>query len=142
MITESNRIREEIASSGLKVTLQRVIVLSSLYRLRTHPTAENLIKIIRTDYPDIAIGTIYNILDTFTEKGLARKVKTDGDVMRYDVVSDRHHHLYYRDSDRIADYYDEEISMILEEYFRNRKIPDFDVEKIELHITGHHKDDR
>lgn len=134
-------IRELIASRGLKVTPQRVIVLSSLHRLRSHPAAENLIEFIRNEQPNIAVGTIYNILETFVEKGLIKKVKTDRDVMRYDAILDWHHHLFYTDSDMIADYYDEELNVILEEYFRKKKIPNFKIEDVNLHISGHYSDD-
>ncbi len=137
---EINKIRELIASRGLKVTPQRVIVLHSLHRLRSHPAAENLIEYIRSEQPNIAIGTIYYILETFTEKGLIRKVKTERDVMRYDAILDKHHHLHYTDSDRIADYYDEDLNIILEKYFKQKKIPNFKIEEINLHITGHYAD--
>lgn len=137
---EINKIRELIASRGLKVTPQRVIVLHSLHRLRSHPAAENLIEYIRSEQPNIAVGTIYYILETFTEKGLIRKVKTECDVMRYDAILDKHHHLHYTDSDKIADYYDEDLNVILEEYFRQKNIPNFKVEEINLHITGHYAD--
>ncbi|MCD4770521.1 MAG: transcriptional repressor [Bacteroidales bacterium] len=135
-----NKIRELIASRGLKVTPQRVIVLSSLHRLRTHPAAENLIEFIRIEQPNIAVGTIYHILDTFIEKGLIRKVKTNHDVMRYDAILDKHHHLHYTDSDKIADYYDEELNIILEEYFKSKRIPGFIIEDVNLDITGHYTD--
>ena len=140
MAMKIEEIRELIASRGLKVTPQRVIVLNSLHRLRTHPAAENLIELIRKEQPNIAVGTIYHILDTFIEKGLIRKMKTDQDVMRYDAILDRHHHLHYTDSDKITDYYDEDLNVILEEYFKQKNIPNFKVEEVNLHITGHYAD--
>jgi len=41
--------------------------------------------------------------------------------MRYDAIIKNHHHLYCLKSDRIEDYFDEELDEIIEEYFKKRK---------------------
>ena len=86
--------------------------------------------------PSIATGTIYKILDVFVEHDLLKKVNTDKDIMRYDIITSQHHHLYSVDSDRIEDYYDEQLNRILNEYFKKRRIPGFRIEDIQLQITG------
>lgn len=129
-------IRETLPKYGLKITPQRVVVYEAIHLLKNHPTAENIIDYIRINHPNIAIGTVYNTLETFVEKGLISKVKTDGDIMRYDADISVHHHLYSMDSDRIADYYDEDLSHLIENYFKNKKIPGFRIEDIRISIIG------
>jgi len=133
---EITDIINKIADKGLKVTPQRIAILEAITNLRNHPTAENVIEYIRKNHPSIAIGTVYKILDALAEHELIRKVKTDRDVMRYDAFLDNHHHLYCLESDRIEDYRDDELNDILEDYFRRKKIPGFQIKDIKLQIIG------
>ena len=128
--------RTLISSRNLKVTPQRVLVLSALMEMKSHPSAENLIDHIKGDHPNIASGTIYKILDTFVEAGIIERVLTSRDIMRYDIIDQRHHHIYINGSDRILDYYDPELDSLLDEYFRNKGIPGIQVEDLKIQITG------
>ncbi len=122
---------------GLKVTPQRIAVLEAFNCCRDgHPTAENIIEIVRGISPNIAIGTVYKILQVFVEHDIIKKVNTENDIMRYDITTSQHHHLYSIDSDRIEDYYDEQLNMMLNEYFEKRNIPGFKIEDLQLHIKG------
>jgi Fur family transcriptional regulator, peroxide stress response regulator len=133
-------IRDELIKHGLKITPQRIAVLDALIAINGHPTAETVIDFIRKNHPNIAVGTIYKTLETFIDKGLLKKVKTDKDIMRYELLSSNHHHLYCSQSDRIEDYYDEDLNKLLEDYFSKKRIPNFNVEDIKLQISGRFKD--
>ena len=128
-----------LAENGLKVTPQRTAVLEVVMNLHNHPTTEDIAQYLRLSFPHIPIGTVYNILETFVEKGIVSKVKTDGEVMRYDPVQEKHHHIYCVDSERIEDYFDDELNKILADYFRKKKIPDFTIEDFKLQIVGKFK---
>ncbi len=125
-----------LAGNNLRVTPQRIAVLEALLELRNHPTAENIIEYIKKNHPNIATGTVYKTLETFVEKGMIGKVKTERDVMRYDALTMHHHHLYCFKSDRIEDFNDPELQRMLEEYFRNHQIPGFRIEDVKLQIIG------
>ncbi len=129
-------IRQILNENGLKVTPQRIAVYEAITKMSNHPNAENIIDYIKKKYPNIAIGTVYNTLDTFAEKGIITRMKTNGDVMRYDGVKHRHYHLYSADSKRIEDYYDEEINQFISEFIRKRKIPNFTIEDVSVQIIG------
>lgn len=129
-----------LTENNLKVTPQRTAVLEVILNLDNHPTAENIAEYLRLNYPHIPIGTVYRILDTFIEKGIIVRVKTDNDVMRYDPIKEKHHHLYCAESVRIEDYYDEDINKLLDTYLKKKKIPNFTVEDIRLQIIGKFKD--
>jgi len=128
--------REWLAKGGLRVTPQRLAVIEALFALRNHPTAEQVTAYVHRANPNIATGTIYNILETLVEKGILTKVKTSQDAMRYDAVPEKHHHLYCSVSNRIEDYYDEGLTGLLADYFRDHGIPGFTVEDITLQING------
>ncbi|HZJ73575.1 MAG TPA: transcriptional repressor [Perlabentimonas sp.] len=127
---------QELVKHGLKVTPQRIAVLDALKAIDGHPTTDNVIEFIRKSYPHISTGTIYKTLETFTDKGLIRRVKTDKDIMRYELDAPNHHHLYCLESDRIEDYFDNELNELLSDYFKKKSIPNFTIEDIKLQITG------
>jgi len=128
--------RTDLKNSNLKVTPQRMAVLEALNNLKGHPTTDKIKEYVAVNHPHIAVGTVYKTLETFVEKGLVKKVKTDKDVMRYDAVLDKHHHLYCEDSEYIEDFFDEELNAMLENYFLKKKIPNFKVKDVKLQIIG------
>jgi len=126
----------DLKDSNLKVTPQRIAVLEALNNLKEHPTADKIKEYVVKNHPNIAVGTIYKTLETFVEKGLVKKVKTEQDVMRYDAILDKHHHLYCEDTNRIEDFFDDQLNEMLEEYFKRKKIHNFKVKDIKLQIIG------
>jgi Fur family peroxide stress response transcriptional regulator len=132
----TDEITTKLAGAGLKITPQRIAVFEALMELKIHPTAENVIDFIKKNHPNIATGTVYKTLETFGEKGLIKKVKTERDIMRYDAITDPHHHLYCVSSDRIEDFTDPELQKLLEDYFAKHKIPNFRIRDIRLQIIG------
>lgn len=126
----------ELKDNNLKVTPQRIAVLEALASLKDHPTADKIKEYVVKNHPNIAVGTIYKTLETFVEKGLVKKVKTDLDVMRYDAILDKHHHLYCENTERIEDFFDEKLNKMLEDYFKKKEIPNFKVKDIKLQIIG------
>jgi Fur family peroxide stress response transcriptional regulator len=132
-------IRKELTSKGLRVTPQRVAILEAIIQLRNHPTADNIIDFIKEHHPNIATGTVYKILEALVENGFIKKVKTDRDVMRYDAITEPHHHLYSAETDRIEDYFDEELNTLISDYFKKKNIPEFEIKDIKLQIIGNFK---
>lgn len=133
---DSSGIRDTLTKKGLRVTPQRIAIYEAILKLNNHPTADDIAAFIKQDHPNIATGTVYKVLESLVENGLIIKVKTERDVMRYDAILENHHHLYDAESDRIADYYNEEINELLSEYFRKNGIPDFEIGDIKLQIIG------
>lgn len=133
---ELSDVRIKLIEKGLRITPQRLAIFEAILKLNNHPTADDIAASIKQDNPNIATGTVYKVLESLVENGLIKKVKTERDVMRYDAILENHHHLYCAESDRIADYYNEEINNLLSEYFRKHEIPDFKIDDIKLQIIG------
>jgi len=131
---------KKLTDKGLKVTPQRVVVLEAVIRLNIHPSADNVIEFIKVNHPNIATGTVYKTLETLVQRGIIKKIKTDNGIMRYDAVFEKHHHLYCSESDRIEDFYDNELNEILDDYLKKTKIPNFRIEDIKLQIVGRFTD--
>lgn len=133
---KKSKIDIDLKDKQLKVTPQRVAVLDALNQLKNHPTADKIKEYVVKNHPNIAVGTIYKTLETFVEKGLVKKVKTEKDVMRYDAILENHHHLYCEETERIEDFFDEELDSLIDKYFQKKKIPNFKVKDIKLQIIG------
>jgi Fur family transcriptional regulator, peroxide stress response regulator len=129
-------IRQKLTNAGLKVTPQRMAILEAIFELNNHPNAENIVGFIRKNHPNISTATVYKVLDALVENHIIRRVKTDSDVMRYDGIMDKHHHLYCAQTDRIEDYADEDLDLILANHFRKKGIDGFKIEDIRLQIVG------
>jgi Fur family transcriptional regulator, peroxide stress response regulator len=135
-----NEIRNKLKEKGLKVTPQRIAILEAIIKLNNHPTAENIIDHIRKNHPNVATATVYKVLDALIENKLIYKVKTDKDIMRYESIVEKHHHLYSAESDRIEDYFDSELNELISNYFQKKGIPNFEIEDIKLQVIGKFKD--
>ena len=121
MKKEKHRIH--FKNSDLKITPQRMAVLEALKSLKEHPTADKIKEYVVKNHPNIAVGTIFKTFETFVEKGLVRKVKTEKDVMRYDAILEKHHHLYCEDTEHIEDYLMINLIICLKYILRKRKYP-------------------
>lgn len=135
-----NEIRNMLSDKGLRVTPQRVSVLEAILKLNNHPVTEQIISYVQERNPNIASGTVYKILDIMVDNGLIYRVKTENDIMRYDAITDKHHHVYCSDCERIEDYFDDELNKLLEDYFKSHHIPGFKIDDIKLQIIGRFDD--
>ncbi|MBK9389534.1 MAG: transcriptional repressor [Bacteroidetes bacterium] len=134
------KIIAALKGCGLKVTPQRIAVFDAVINLNNHPTAENVTDYIKLNHPNIATGTVYKTLETLVRCGIINKVKTDADIMRYDAITEKHHHLYCAESERIEDFVDLKLDKMLETYLNEKKIPNFQIEDIKLQIVGRFTD--
>jgi Fur family transcriptional regulator, peroxide stress response regulator len=128
-------IARQIQGSGLKVTPQRVAIMQALLML-DHPRAEDIYKEVSKQMPGMSPATVYNSLEALVLKRIIRKVHTDAGIMRYDAICEQHHHLYCSNSDKMEDYFDEELDQILRDYFKRRKIEGFKIKDIRLQLMG------
>lgn len=129
-------LRQALKEKGLRITPQRLAVLGAVVELDNHPTAEEVMAHVKRSHPNIAMGTVYKVLEALVEKDLVAKVMTDKYVMHYEATADTHHHLYCSDSGKIADYENAEINALIENYFAVNQIPGFEIATVKLQING------
>jgi Fur family ferric uptake transcriptional regulator len=88
---------------GLRVTAARVAVLSAVGH-QPHAPAEEIATVAREHLGALSTAAVYEVLNTFTEVGLVRRIEPAGSPSRYETrTSDNHHHAVCRSCGVIAD---------------------------------------
>jgi Fe2+ or Zn2+ uptake regulation protein len=85
-------IRSLLERHGLKVTPQRMVIAEFLLHTDTHPTADEVFKVVEDRLPAISRATVYNTLNTLVEAGVLHAVSTEPGITRYDANQEPHHH--------------------------------------------------
>jgi Fur family ferric uptake transcriptional regulator len=78
---------------GGRATHARRLLLSALFRDRTHRSAEELAEEIRAQAPAVNISTIYRNLDELVRLGVVDRSHLDGGPAAYHLASTTHGHL-------------------------------------------------
>ena len=86
-------IRWRFHARGVKVTPQRAAIYQALAERADHPTADDLYRHVRRQYPMISPNTVYYTLGVLREAGLLHEVNYWHDRSRFDANISLHHHL-------------------------------------------------
>jgi Fur family ferric uptake transcriptional regulator len=87
-------IKEQLRDKKLKVTKYRVTILNQLKKNHRVFTAENLYDCLTERYPNVALSTVYRIIDTFLKNHLIREVILEEENKQYYASyegRDKHH---------------------------------------------------
>jgi Fur family peroxide stress response transcriptional regulator len=93
----------ECRKRGLALTIQRRAVFEQLAERRDHPTADQVYDALSARLPGLSRTTVYRVLETLVDAGLARRVHHTGAAARFDAVTERHHHLVCESCGRLVD---------------------------------------
>jgi Fur family peroxide stress response transcriptional regulator len=96
-------LQRECRARSLPVTVQRRAVVEELTRHGSHPTVDELFAVVRQRLPGISRTTVYRILETLVEIGIADRVLHTGATVRYDARTEEHHHFSCDACDRVFD---------------------------------------
>ncbi len=88
---------------GIHVTAQRLAVLRAVSST-PHAAADEVVEAVRKDIGSISRQSVYDTLNSLSERGLLRRIQPMGSPARYeDRIDDNHHHLICRSCDRVID---------------------------------------
>lgn len=120
------KFKEMLKEKGLKVTNQRLLVLQVLEEnADRHMAAEDIYELVREDYPDIGLATVYRTVQLLLEMQLVDKINLDDGCVRYEIghlfdgeVKHHHHHLICKTCGKVTPFEDdllEELEKHIEE---------------------------
>lgn len=87
----------------IKVTPQRLAVYCVFGKTKGHFSAEEIFQSVKAQVPAISLGTIYAILENFTEKRLLNEIKIDFNKSLYEKIDEDHHHFLCHECKKILD---------------------------------------
>ena len=88
-----------------RMTRQRQLILDEIRKLKNHPTADEIYRILREKMPRISLGTVYRNLETLSKTGLLRKIDVGGTQKRFDGDISDHYHVRCMKCSRVDDLY-------------------------------------
>ena len=108
-------LKEKLKENGLKVTSQRLKVLSVLEKNSgVHMTAEDVYELVSEECPEIGLATVYRTLQLLWEIQLVDKISLDDGCLRYEIghlikgdAKHNHHHLICRVCGKVIPFADD-----------------------------------
>lgn len=86
-------IQERFRRHGVRLTPQRAAIYGALAGTTSHPTADDLYRVVKRRHPMISRNTVYYTLGVLRETGLVREVNIGHEGARFDANMSLHHHL-------------------------------------------------
>ncbi|MGD9277844.1 MAG: transcriptional repressor, partial [Desulfobacterales bacterium] len=74
-----------------RITKQRQVILEELRQMETHPSADEIYKVVRRRLPRISLGTVYRNLEVLAQMGEIQKLELSGSIKRYDWNTNKHY---------------------------------------------------
>jgi len=128
--------KELLKENALKFTIQREVILETLYNSDEHLTPESLHNLIQEKFPDLKTGiaTVYRTLSLLEESKMVTSLSFGAQGKKYELGAKNHHdHLICTVCGSIAEFVDEQIED------RQHKIADelgFDMQDHSMQIYG------
>jgi Fe2+ or Zn2+ uptake regulation protein len=112
-----------------RITPQRQMILKYLQSVKTHPTAEEVFKTVKTKIPKITLATVYRNLHILAEENKAKKLEINGE---YHFDGDMHPHLHFicQNCKTIKDLFLDDLNKYLEKKMKktNLQIQNFKIQ--------------
>lgn len=75
-------------------TRQRQVILEELSKVKTHPTADSVFRMVRKRLPGISYGTVYRNLNLLRDENKVLELSCGRYSCRYDATVKNHYHFF------------------------------------------------
>lgn len=106
--------KQRLKEKGLKITKQRILVLEALASCEDrHLTAEEIYEIVKADFPEIGLATVYRTIQLLVELDLVESIQLGDGYVRYEIgkfngeEAHHHHHLICLECGKIISFCDD-----------------------------------
>jgi Fe2+ or Zn2+ uptake regulation protein len=85
------------------MTEQRRVILEELQKTKSHPTADEVYRMVRRRLPRVSLGTVYRNLERLATEGVIQKMEIAGTQKRFDGFVADHYHMRCVGCGRVED---------------------------------------
>ena len=82
---------------------KRNAILTCLRQTCTHPSAEDVHRMLQAEHPDISLATVYRNLNLFKKQGVIQSLGTVNGIERFDANTEPHVHFICTGCDAVID---------------------------------------
>ena len=94
---------------------KRQAIYELLLSTKEHPSAEWIYNSLKSEYPDLSLGTVYRNLKVLEENQVVKSVAVVGGCERYDARMSQHSHFVCKRCGKVEDiFYCEDMTDLLE----------------------------
>ncbi len=86
-----------------KQSKQRNAIIHYLHSTKCHPTAETIYSVIKEDFPNLSLGTVYRNLNQLSESGEIIKLDMGDGQVHFDGDISPHKHFICKSCSRVFD---------------------------------------
>lgn len=108
----ASEIHARFRRRAVRVTHQRMAIYRALAETTSHPTADDLYKMVQRQHPRMSRNTVYYTLGVLRQAGLVQEVNVGHEVARFDANVTLHHHLICLGCRRIVDVMDDALNQL------------------------------
>ncbi|MGO9108433.1 MAG: Fur family transcriptional regulator [Thermoguttaceae bacterium] len=120
-------------SKGVALTVQRRTVFQAVLERDDHPTADQVLEMVKGRVPGISRTTVYRVLDTLANMGVIRRLHHAGVSSRFDGKMHRHHHLICKKCLKVTDLEDRTLNRLRVSHVNSEG---FEIEDFSVHLIG------
>lgn len=128
-----HKTQEVSEMKALRYSRQRERIYEYMLATKEHPSAEMIYTDLRSEMPELSLGTVYRNLKLLEELGKVRRVTSLNGNERYDAICGDHVHFICRECGAISDLETADVQSIF------RSVPleaGFEATQLDLLITG------
>jgi len=111
MTGELQALLSRLHEKDYKLTPQRKVILKAFVENKDeHLSAEDIYGIVKEQYPDIGLATVYRTLDLLAELGILLRMNFGDGRFRYEFSNadvHQHHHLICMECGRVQEFADD-----------------------------------
>ncbi len=101
---------------------QREAIFTLLSKKNFHPSVDEMYDIVRKEYPQISLATVYRNVEQLCRMGKIRRIHNSGAIARYDGTMEAHFHITCEECGSVKDVW---LESKLEEHIDLKKyVPD------------------
>jgi Fur family transcriptional regulator, peroxide stress response regulator len=96
-------IVDKLRNKGLRITPQRIAIIKYVTNTQSHPSAEEIHKVIQKKYPMVSMATVYKTLDLLRKMSMVQELGFADGSARYEANVRRHINIICMRCGRIDD---------------------------------------